>query len=209
MIRIKIHKKPIENRTILNNSTIEIKEGSFNIITGPSGVGKTSLLNIIGLLDNAFVGEYEFFGKKVEIKDNSITTYIRRKYFGFIFQDSLINVKQNALRNILCSVDSQNIITARERINDILLSVGLSNINNNVSFLSGGEKQRLALARALIKKPSILLADEPTASLDIKNKKLVMNILSEYNNQGGTVVMVTHDLELIDENMTLIQLLNT
>ena len=209
MIRIKIHKKPIENRTILNNRIIEIKEGSFNIITGPSGVGKSSLLNIIGLLDNAFVGEYEFFGKKVDIKDNNITTYIRRKYFGFIFQDSLINVKQNVTRNILCSVDSQNIITARERINDILVSVGLSNINNNVSFLSGGEKQRLALARALIKNPSILLADEHTASLDIKNKKLVMNILSEYNKLGGTVVMVTHDLELIDDNMTLVQLLNT
>lgn len=208
MIRIKIHKKPIENRTILNNRTIEIKEGSFNIITGPSGVGKSSLLNIIGLLDNAFVGEYEFFGKKVEMKDNNITTYIRRKYFGFIFQDSLINVKQNVTRNILCSVDAQNIITAREKINDILVSVGLSNINDNVSFLSGGEKQRLALARALIKSPSILLADEPTASLDIKNKKLVMNILSEYNKLGGTVVMVTHDLELIDDNMTLIQLLN-
>ena len=209
MIRIKIRKKPIENRTILNNRDIEIKEGSFNIITGPSGVGKSSLLNIIGLLDNAFVGEYEFFGKKVDIKDNNITTYIRRKYFGFIFQDSLINVKQNVTRNILCSVDSQNIITARERINDILVSVGLSNINDNVSFLSGGEKQRLALARALIKNPSILLADEPTASLDIKNKKLVMNILSEYNKLGGTVVMVTHDLELIDDNMNLIQLLNT
>ena len=209
MIRIKIHKKPIENRTILNNRDIEIKEGSFNIITGPSGVGKSSLLNIIGLLDNAFVGEYEFFGKKVEIKDNNITTYIRRKYFGFIFQDSLINVKQNITRNILCSVNAQNIITARERINDILVSVGLSNINDNVSYLSGGEKQRLALARALIKNPSILLADEPTASLDIKNKKLVMNILSEYNKLGGTVVMVTHDLELIDDNMNLIQLLNT
>lgn len=209
MIRIKIHKKPIENRTILNNRDIEIKEGSFNIITGPSGVGKSSLLNIIGLLDNAFVGEYEFFGKKVEMKDNNITTYIRRKYFGFIFQDSLINVKQNVTRNILCSVDAQNIITAREKINDILVSVGLSNINDNVSFLSGGEKQRLALARALIKSPSILLADEPTASLDIKNKKLVMNILSEYNKLGGTVVMVTHDLELIDDNMNLIQLLNT
>ncbi|HBB7468207.1 TPA: dispersin export ABC transporter ATP-binding protein AatC, partial [Escherichia coli] len=191
MIRIKIHKKPIENRTILNNRTIDIKEGSFNIITGPSGVGKSSLLNIIGLLDNAFIGEYEFFGKKVEVKDNNITTYIRRKYFGFIFQDSLINAKQNVTRNILCSVDAQNIITARERINDILVSVGLSNINDNVSFLSGGEKQRLALARALIKSPSILLADEPTASLDIKNKKLVMNILSEYNKLGGTVVMVT------------------
>ena len=209
MIRIKIRKKPIENRTILNNRDIEIKEGSFNIITGPSGVGKSSLLNIIGLLDNAFVGEYEFFGKKVEIKDNNITTYIRRKYFGFIFQDSLINVKQNITRNILCSVNAQNIITSRERINDILVSVGLSNINDNVSFLSGGEKQRLALARALIKNPSILLADEPTASLDINNKKLVMNILSEYNKLGGTVVMVTHDLELIDDNMNLIQLLNT
>ncbi|MCN2542925.1 ATP-binding cassette domain-containing protein, partial [Escherichia coli] len=78
-----------------------------------------------------------------------------------------------------------------------------------VSFLSGGEKQRLALARALIKKPNILLADEPTASLDIQNKKLVMDILSDYNDGGGTVIMVTHDLELVNDKMNLIQLLNS
>ncbi|MDF7065233.1 ATP-binding cassette domain-containing protein, partial [Escherichia coli] len=75
--------------------------------------------------------------------------------------------------------------------------------------LSGGEKQRLALARALIKKPNILLADEPTASLDIQNKKLVMDILSDYNDGGGTVIMVTHDLELVNDKMNLIQLLNS
>lgn len=208
MIKLKINRKPIEHRTILDNKSIEIEEGSFNIITGPSGVGKSSLLNIIGLLDNAFVGDYIFFDKKVDIKDNNLTTYIRRKHFGFVFQDSLINVKQNVLRNLLSSVDYQNIKNARRKANSILTTVGLTDINDDVSFLSGGEKQRLALARALIKNPNILLADEPTASLDIQNKKLVMSILSEYNKNGGTVVMVTHDLELINENMNLIQLSN-
>lgn len=208
MIKLKINRKPIEHRTILDNKNIEIEEGSFNIITGPSGVGKSSLLNIIGLLDNAFVGDYIFFDKKVDIKDNNLTTYIRRKHFGFVFQDSLINVKQNVLRNLLSSVDYQNIKNARRKANSILTTVGLTDINDDVSFLSGGEKQRLALARALIKNPNILLADEPTASLDIQNKKLVMSILSEYNKNGGTVVMVTHDLELINENMNLIQLSN-
>ncbi|EMX09835.1 ABC transporter family protein [Escherichia coli P0302293.6] len=192
----------------MDNKNIEIEEGSFNIITGPSGVGKSSLLNIIGLLDNAFMGDYIFFDKKVDIKDNNLTTYIRRKHFGFVFQDSLINVKQNVLRNLLSSVDYQNIKNARRKANSILTTVGLIGINDDVSFLSGGEKQRLALARALIKNPNILLADEPTASLDIQNKKLVMSILSEYNKNGGTVVMVTHDLELINENMNLIQLSN-
>ncbi|END85750.1 ABC transporter family protein [Escherichia coli P0299483.2] len=192
----------------MDNKNIEIEEGSFNIITGPSGVGKSSLLNIIGLLDNAFMGDYIFFDKKVDIKDNNLTTYIRRKHFGFVFQDSLINVKQNVLRNLLSSVDYQNIKNARRKANSILTTVGLIDINDDVSFLSGGEKQRLALARALIKNPNILLADEPTASLDIQNKKLVMSILSEYNKNGGTVVMVTHDLELINENMNLIQLSN-
>ncbi|HAP3337441.1 TPA: ABC transporter ATP-binding protein, partial [Escherichia coli] len=200
MIKLKINRKPIEHRTILDNKNIEIEEGSFNIITGPSGVGKSSLLNIIGLLDNAFMGDYIFFDKKVDIKDNNLTTYIRRKHFGFVFQDSLINVKQNVLRNLLSSVDYQNIKNARRKANSILTTVGLIDINDDVSFLSGGEKQRLALARALIKNPNILLADEPTASLDIQNKKLVMSILSEYNKNGGTVVMVTHDLELINEN---------
>ncbi|EFH0949957.1 ABC transporter ATP-binding protein [Escherichia coli] len=208
MIKLKINRKPIEHRTILDNKNIEIEEGSFNIITGPSGVGKSSLLNIIGLLDNAFMGDYIFFDKKVDIKDNNLTTYIRRKHFGFVFQDSLINVKQNVLRNLLSSVDYQNIKNARRKANSILTTVGLIDINDDVSFLSGGEKQRLALARALIKNPNILLADEPTASLDIQNKKLVMSILSEYNKNGGTVVMVTHDLELINENMNLIQLSN-
>ncbi|KAE9950949.1 ATP-binding cassette domain-containing protein, partial [Escherichia coli] len=189
MIKLKINRKPIEHRTILDNKNIEIEEGSFNIITGPSGVGKSSLLNIIGLLDNAFMGDYIFFDKKVDIKDNNLTTYIRRKHFGFVFQDSLINVKQNVLRNHLSSVDYQNIKNARRKANSILTTVGLIDINDDVSFLSGGEKQRLALARALIKNPNILLADEPTASLDIQNKKLVMSILSEYNKNGGTVVM--------------------
>lgn len=209
MIKIRINSKHVENRTILNNKTIEIKKGSFNIITGPSGVGKSTLLNIIGLLDHEFFGEYFFLGEKIDVKNNHETTDIRKKYFGFTFQDSLINMKQNTIRNLLFSVSYNELKEARKKSQEMLMRVGLSEINRNVSFLSGGEKQRLALARALIKNPNILLADEPTASLDIQNKKLVMDILSDYNDGGGTVIMVTHDLELVNDKMNLIQLLNS
>ena len=209
MIKIRINSKHVENRTILNNKTIEIKKGSFNIITGPSGVGKSTLLNIIGLLDHEFFGEYFFLGEKIDVKNNHETTDIRKKYFGFTFQDSLINMKQNTIRNLLCLVSYNELKEARKKSQEMLTRVGLSEINRNVSFLSGGEKQRLALARALIKNPNILLADEPTASLDIQNKKLVMDILSDYNDGGGTVIMVTHDLELVNDKMNLIQLLNS
>ncbi|MDZ9891804.1 ABC transporter ATP-binding protein [Escherichia coli] len=209
MIKIRINSKHVENRTILNNKTIEIKKGSFNIITGPSGVGKSTLLNIIGLLDHEFFGEYFFLGEKIDVKNNHETTDIRKKYFGFTFQDSLINMKQNTIRNLLCFVSYNELKEARKKSQEMLMRVGLSEINRNVSFLSGGEKQRLALARALIKNPNILLADEPTASLDIQNKKLVMDILSDYNDGGGTVIMVTHDLELVNDKMNLIQLLNS
>ena len=209
MIKIRINSKHVENRTILNNKTIEIKKGSFNIITGPSGVGKSTLLNIIGLLDHEFFGEYFFLGEKIDVKNNHETTDIRKKYFGFTFQDSLINMKQNTIRNLLCSVSYNELKEARKKSQEMLMRVGLSEINRNVSFLSGGEKQRLALARALIKNPNILLADEPIASLDIQNKKLVMDILSDYNDGGGTVIMVTHDLELVNDKMNLIQLLNS
>lgn len=116
MIKIRINSKHVENRTILNNKTIEIKKGSFNIITGPSGVGKSTLLNIIGLLDHEFFGEYFFLGEKIDVKNNHETTDIRKKYFGFTFQDSLINMKQNTIRNLLCSVSYNELKEARKKV---------------------------------------------------------------------------------------------
>ncbi|HBA8925363.1 TPA: ATP-binding cassette domain-containing protein, partial [Escherichia coli] len=123
-------------------------------------------------------------------------------------QDSFINERQDLVRNILCSVDYSLQKVKRNLVDHFLSVVGLYSKKGNSSILSGGEKQRLALARALIKQPKILLADEPTASLDRENKEKIMGIFSKFTNEGGTVVMVTHDLELIDRKMQVIRLNN-
>ncbi|HHL9086405.1 TPA: ATP-binding cassette domain-containing protein, partial [Escherichia coli] len=105
MINLCINKKKFRDKTILMNISLEIVEGGFYIITGPSGVGKSSLLNIIGLLDGDFDGNYEFYNRKIDFSDCNITQELRRLYFGYVFQDSLINERQDLIRNILCSVD--------------------------------------------------------------------------------------------------------
>lgn len=208
MINLHINKKIFRDKIILTDTVLNIIEGGFYIITGPSGVGKSSLLNIIGLLDGDFDGDYEFFNKKIRFSDYNCTQEIRRLYFGYVFQDSLINERQNLARNVLCSVDYSLQKQKKKLIEHYLSIVGLPLKNVSSSVLSGGEKQRLALARALIKQPKILLADEPTASLDRENKEKIMNILMSFNREGGTVIMVTHDLELIDNKMELIKLRN-
>ncbi|HBB0055145.1 TPA: ABC transporter ATP-binding protein, partial [Escherichia coli] len=176
MISLYINKKEFRDKTILSDTCIEIIEGGFYVITGPSGVGKSSLLNIIGLLDGDFDGNYIFYDKKISFSNYNSTQELRRLYFGYIFQDSLINERQDLIRNILCSVDYSLQNNRRHLVNHFLSVVGLSSRTESASVLSGGEKQRLALARALIKKPKILLADEPTASLDRENKEKIMDI---------------------------------
>lgn len=208
MISLYINKKEFRDKTILSDTCIEIIEGGFYVITGPSGVGKSSLLNIIGLLDGDFDGNYIFYDKKISFSNYNSTQELRRLYFGYIFQDSLINERQDLIRNILCSVDYSLQNNRRHLVNHFLSVVGLSSRTESASVLSGGEKQRLALARALIKNPKILLADEPTASLDRENKEKIMDIFKKFTNEGGTVVMVTHDLELIDEKIQVIRLNN-
>ncbi|HAF7113736.1 TPA: ABC transporter ATP-binding protein [Salmonella enterica] len=206
MIRINIASKRFGDRILFKNYTLSICENDFVVLTGPSGVGKSSLLNIIGLLDNDYSGYYQIFNNEVEFKSYKSTVLIRRKYFGYIFQDSLINERQSIIRNLLCSVDYPQLSEARKHITHILKLVGLPNSNCLASLLSGGEKQRLALARALIKHPRILLADEPTASLDAENKIKVMNILKDFHKNGGTVIMITHDVGLITPDMKVINI---
>lgn len=203
MIDLFIEGKSFKDRTILNNVSINIKKGMFVVITGVSGVGKSSLLNIIGLLDSDFSGTYSFKGENVNFKTN-MPHLIRKKYFGYVFQDSLINERQSVERNLLCAIDYKEHKTKSSNISEILQLVGVR--RGMASSLSGGEKQRLALARAMMKKPSILLADEPTASLDKNNKINVMHILENYHNNGGTVVMVTHDIDIIKNNMRIYEL---
>ncbi|EEU9452379.1 ATP-binding cassette domain-containing protein, partial [Escherichia coli] len=197
MIKINIKSKEFRDRVLFKDISLSINKKDFVVLTGPSGAGKSTLLNIIGLLDREYTGDYHFLDEDIMLNNYANTLKIRREYFAYVFQDSLINEKQSIIRNLLCSVDFSFIAKARLRVPSILDLVGLSGRTGDASLLSGGEKQRLALARALIKQPNILLADEPTASLDKSNKVNVMNILKKFNQDGGTVVMVTHDLELI------------
>ncbi|CAD6024242.1 ABC transporter ATP-binding protein [Escherichia coli] len=206
MIKLSIDEKIFSDRVVISNFNLKVQRNEFIVITGASGAGKSTLLNIIGLIDTSYHGQYIFNGSDVSDISYKKQLYLRGHYFGYIFQDSLINEKQTILRNLLSIIE----LKKQKEYNHVVLKelekVGLHGISPEASaaLLSGGEKQRVALARALIKKPKILLADEPTASLDNNNKKKIMDILLKYYKQGGTVVMVTHDTNLITSDMKVI-----
>ncbi|EEY4090967.1 ATP-binding cassette domain-containing protein [Klebsiella pneumoniae] len=208
MIRLRIDNKNFDERILFSNFKFTAERGDFIILTGPSGAGKSTLLNIIGLLDQDYDGEYFFLEESVSQTNLSQALDIRRDYFGYVFQNSLINEQQSIIRNLLCSVNFSQQARAKELAPDVLNMVGIEYSKKAASLLSGGEKQRLALARALIKEPVVLLADEPTASLDHNNKARVMEILRGFNQRSGTVIMITHDTGLIKKEMKVIEINN-
>ncbi|EIX1602145.1 TPA: ATP-binding cassette domain-containing protein [Escherichia coli] len=206
MIKLSIEEKMFPDRVIISDFNISIQKNEFVVITGASGAGKSTLLNIIGLIDTSYHGRYILDGVDVSGIDYKRQLYLRGGYFGYIFQDSLINEKQTIRRNLLSVIE----LKKQKEYNCVILNelekTGLHGISPETSaaLLSGGEKQRVALARALLRKPKILLADEPTASLDNDNKIKIMDILLDYHNHGGTVIMVTHDTNLITNDMRII-----
>lgn len=208
MINLNINNKNFDERVLFSNFRFSVNKGDFIILTGPSGAGKSTLLNIIGLLDQDYDGEYIFLNEPVSRINLSRISEIRRDNFGYVFQNSLINEQQSIIRNLLCSVNFSQLSRAKSIAPSVLRMVGIEYKNKPASLLSGGEKQRLALARALIKEPVVLLADEPTASLDYNNKVRVMNIIRDFNNRGGTVIMITHDTGLITKEMKVIDINN-
>ncbi|HCO1603645.1 TPA: ABC transporter ATP-binding protein, partial [Escherichia coli] len=205
MIKLSIEEKMFPDRVIISDFNISIQKNEFVVITGASGAGKSTLLNIIGLIDTSYHGRYILDGVDVSGIDYKRQLYLRGSYFGYIFQDSLINEKQTIRRNLLSVIE----LKKQKEYNCVILNelekTGLHGISPETSaaLLSGGEKQRVALARALLRKPKILLADEPTASLDNDNKIKIMDILLDYHNHGGTVIMVTHDTNLITNDMRI------
>ncbi|HCO0076072.1 TPA: ABC transporter ATP-binding protein [Escherichia coli] len=206
MIKLSIEEKMFPDRVIISDFNISIQKNEFVVITGASGAGKSTLLNIIGLIDTSYHGRYILDGVDVSGIAYKRQLYLRGSYFGYIFQDSLINEKQTIRRNLLSVIE----LKKQKEYNCVILNelekTGLHGISPETSaaLLSGGEKQRVALARALLRKPKILLADEPTASLDNDNKIKIMDILLDYHNHGGTVIMVTHDTNLITNDMRII-----
>lgn len=181
--------------TALNGVSLEVKDGEFVAIMGPSGCGKSTLLSILGLLDNPDGGNYYLAGEEVgHLKEKERTRY-RKGRIGFVFQSFNLIDELTVEDNIDLQLKYLNVPRAerRERVLDILRKVNLSQrATHYPQQLSGGQQQRVAIARAVVGRPQLILADEPTGNLDSRNGLEVMELLSQLNAEGSTIVMVTH-----------------
>ena len=189
-----------EEIPVLKGIDLEIKKGEFVAIMGESGGGKTTLLNIIGCLHPLTKGQYFLDGENIgNVKDDFTLAYIRNKKMGFIFQQFNLFSRFSALKNVeLPALYAGTSAPEREKkARELLKSLGLGDrMRHRPTELSGGQQQRVAISRALINDPEIILADEPTGALDSKSGVEVMEIFTNFKNQGRTVVMVTHTTEV-------------
>ena len=181
--------------TALNGVSFEIKDGEFVAIMGPSGCGKSTLLNILGLLDNPTEGSYQFGETEVANLKEKDRTKFRKGNIGFIFQSFNLIDELSVYENIELPLRYLNIPSSerKARVTEMMKRMNISHRANHFpQQLSGGQQQRVAIARACVANPKLILADEPTGNLDSKNGKEVMELLQELNNEGATIVMVTH-----------------
>ena len=181
--------------TALNGVSFEIADGEFVAIMGPSGCGKSTLLNILGLLDNPTGGSYELLGTEVSQLKEKERTKFRKGNIGFVFQSFNLIDELNVYENIELPLRYLNISAAerKQKVTEIMKRLAISHSAQHFpQQLSGGQQQRVAIARAVVAGPKLILADEPTGNLDSKNGKEVMDLLSELNKEGTTIVMVTH-----------------
>ena len=179
----------------LNGVSMEVKEGEFVAIMGPSGCGKSTLLNILGLLDNPNEGTYRLDGVEVARMKETDRTKLRRGRIGFVFQSFNLIDELTVEENIDLQLKYLNLSKAerKARVLEILRQVNMSHrAKHYPQQLSGGQQQRVAIARAVVGKPRIILADEPTGNLDSKHGKEIMELLTQLNAEGTTIVMVTH-----------------
>jgi len=186
--------------TILEDINISIEEKETFSIVGPSGSGKTTLLGLCAGLDDTSRGKVELCGVDLGQLNEDERAILRNKKVGFIFQDFQLLPSLTALENVIVPIELQGEKNATQIGKDLLEKVGLENrMNHYPSQLSGGEQQRVAIARALIAKTNLILADEPTGNLDPGTSKEIMNLLIKINNQGSTILMATHDYDMISK----------
>jgi len=179
----------------LDGVTLHVAEGEFIAIMGPSGCGKSTLLNILGLLDNPTSGEYLLAGTEVGHLKEKQRTNMRKGNIGFVFQSFNLIEEMNVYENVELPLVYMKVKPAerKRRVEETLRRMNISHRASHFpNQLSGGQQQRVAIARAVIANPKLILADEPTGNLDSKNGKDVMDLLSELNREGTTIVMVTH-----------------
>jgi putative ABC transport system ATP-binding protein len=193
----------------LDDVNVEIKDGDFVVIIGPSGSGKSTMMNMVGALDLANKGEIYLDGKDIEKMQESELAQIRGRKIGFVFQTFNLIPTLTALENITMPMMFQGIPRneRKEKAEEILKEVKLTpRKNHRPNELSGGERQRVAIGRALANDPEVILADEPTGNLDSKTGLEIIELFKELNKKGKTIILVTHDLNLMKYGNKIIRL---
>jgi putative ABC transport system ATP-binding protein len=193
---------------VLEGINLEIKKGEFVAIMAPSGMGKSTLMNIIGCLDRPTSGHYFLDGMEVDKMNDDELSRTRNKKIGFVFQTFNLLPKTTALENVeLPLIYSPEDVDMKARAKASLEAVGLGDrLNHEPSELSGGQQQRVAIARALVNNPALILADEPTGNLDSASSEEVMNIFKKLNEDGRTIVLVTHEQDIAGKAKRIIKM---
>ena len=200
-----------EVSTVLKGIDLDVKEGEFLAVLGPSGSGKSTLMNIIGCLDVPTAGEYVLDGRKIGNQDEKTLAKIRNREIGFIFQSFFLMQRQTALQNVKLPMIYADVPEREQnaRAEEMLRRVGLLEKKDYYpNQLSGGQQQRVAIARAMCNNPAILLADEPTGALDQKTGRQVMELFHEINEEGRTIIMITHDAGIASHAKRIVRILD-
>jgi putative ABC transport system ATP-binding protein len=193
---------------VLRGINLTIESGEYTSIMGVSGSGKSTLMNLIGCLDRPTEGRYFLEGLDItDFLDNDLAD-VRNRRIGFVFQQFNLLSRQTALENVMLPMVYAGYTKTerKERAEEVLMQVGLSDrMQNRPSQLSGGQQQRVAIARALVNQPALLLADEPTGALDTRTSEEVMALMTDLNNQGITIVIVTHEPDVARQTQRIIR----
>mgnify|MGYP001860207585 FL=1 len=200
-----------EVSTVLKGIDLTVEEGEFLAVLGPSGSGKSTLMNIIGCLDVPTAGEYILDGRLIGSQDEKTLAKIRNQEIGFIFQSFFLMQRQTALQNVKLPLIYGDVPEREqnERAAEMLRRVGLEDkMNYYPNQLSGGQQQRVAIARAMCNNPAILLADEPTGARDQKTGRQVMELFHKINDEGKTIIMITHDANIAAHAKRIVRILD-
>ncbi len=196
---------------VLKGINLSIEEGEYVAIMGASGSGKSTLMNIIGCLDRPSSGQYFLAGQDLTTLDDDELADIRNQYIGFVFQQFNLLPRLTSLSNVMLPMIYADVDKSQriEQATAALVQVGLKDrIQNRPNQLSGGQQQRVAIARALVNHPALVLADEPTGALDSKTSEEIMNLLTELNQQGTTIAIVTHDANVAARTKRIIRMVD-
>ena len=207
----KVYRTANVETTALNRINLDIGDGEFIAIMGPSGCGKSTLLNIMGMLDSPSAGDYRFAGENVAGYSEAKLADIRKRNIGFIFQSFNLVDELSVAENVMLPLLYQRVAASErnDRVQEVLERVNIAHRGDHrPQQLSGGQQQRVAVARAVVTRPRLILADEPTGNLDSVNGEEVLELLNQLNDEGTTIVMVTHDQGHADHASRVVNMLD-